>query len=34
MKEKWSRLTDDNLAEMQVKAFEETHEDYRPQTPA
>ena len=58
VKEKWSRLTDDNLdiiagkrdqlagkvqeaygitkdqAEVQVKAFEETHKDYRPKTPA
>ncbi len=58
VKEKWSRLTDDNLdiiagkrdqlagkvqeaygitkdqAEVQVKAFEETHKDFRPKTPA
>ena len=58
VKEKWGKLTDDNLdaiagkrdrlvgkiqeaygitkdqAELQVKAFEEMHEDYRPTTPA
>jgi uncharacterized protein YjbJ (UPF0337 family) len=58
VKEKWGRLTDDNLdaiagkreqlagkieetygitkdqAELQVKAFEEKHKDYRPSTPA
>jgi uncharacterized protein YjbJ (UPF0337 family) len=58
VKEKWGKLTDDNLdaiagkrdqlagkiqetygitkdqAEVQVKAFEEMHKDYRPSTPA
>ncbi len=58
VKEKWGKLTDDNLdiiagnreklagkieetygitkdqAELQVKAFEETHKDHRPITPA
>ena len=58
VKEKWGKLTDDNLdaiagkreqlagkieetygitkdqAELQVKAFEEKHKDYRPSTPA
>ncbi|MGA8033097.1 MAG: CsbD family protein [Casimicrobiaceae bacterium] len=58
VREKWSRLTDDNLdtiagkrdqlagkvqeaygitkdqAEVQIKAFEQTHKDYQPKTPA
>ena len=58
VREKWSRLTDDNLdtiagkrdqlagkvqeaygitkdqAEVQIKAFEQTHKDYQPRTPA